>query len=582
MMRSIRGVRGAAAVVLLSMWGVWGSVCQVEAATFVVSTVNDSGANSLRQAVADANGNADPDNSIYFSGALSGTITLTSGELLITKSLAVIGPGPDVLTLSGNNASRVFHVEGTDFTITLRGLTIRNGKGYDNGQSKYDVGGGIYIFGGGSHILLDNMVIENNVSGAGGGIYASGSYITMKDSTVRNNQVVSNSLVNSEGGGINFNGSNATITGSAIYGNTCDDQGGGGIRAWGGNLLITDSTISGNTAVSSFGGGIYAYNETVTLANVTMAYNQALSMGAGLYPGSNNGTHSTSITNSIFSHNTLSGSSELNCSFSLVVPISGGGNIDSGNTCGLVGAADHQNTDPSLGALGDNGGPTFYHGIIAGSQAVDAGVAAGALSVDQRGWPRPAGAAVDSGAVEYMESRVLTLNKTGSTGTGRVMSAPGGLDCGITCAGDASPFPLNGTVSLSAVPAGASIFSGWSGTGCGDLMTMTADRTCTASFTLCNGDPVQADPAVGSANNVSISAAYGAGMLQTQQIMVTASNRIEDLNLNRTVDLQLRGGYNCSFQNPPSGYTYVSGKVTISNSPGQTLGSVTMDRIIIL
>ena len=55
------------------------------------------------------------------------TITLTSGELTISKSLDIEGPGANNLTISGNNASRVFEI-GNGATVTLANLTIANGK----------------------------------------------------------------------------------------------------------------------------------------------------------------------------------------------------------------------------------------------------------------------------------------------------------------------------------------------------------------------------------------------------------------------------------------------------------------------
>jgi len=78
-----------------------------QAATITVMNTNDSGAGSLRQALLDA-ANAD---TITFDSSLNGqTITLTSGELLVDKSVTINGPGSDNLTVDGNHSSRVFHV----------------------------------------------------------------------------------------------------------------------------------------------------------------------------------------------------------------------------------------------------------------------------------------------------------------------------------------------------------------------------------------------------------------------------------------------------------------------------------------
>ena len=76
----------------------------------VVTTNADSGAGSLRQAIIDAC----PGSTITFDTAgvfaTPQTITLTTGELVIDKSLTIDGPGASQLTVSGNNASRVFYM----------------------------------------------------------------------------------------------------------------------------------------------------------------------------------------------------------------------------------------------------------------------------------------------------------------------------------------------------------------------------------------------------------------------------------------------------------------------------------------
>src|SRR5258708_34647655 len=95
--------------------------------TVTVRNNLDSGAGSLRAEIAAAH-NGD---TIVFAPSLDGqTITLTSGELLIRKNLTIAGPGASELTVSGNNASRVFELSSqTKPQVTLSGLTISNGDG---------------------------------------------------------------------------------------------------------------------------------------------------------------------------------------------------------------------------------------------------------------------------------------------------------------------------------------------------------------------------------------------------------------------------------------------------------------------
>ena len=75
--------------------------------TLTVTNTNDSGAGSLRQAIADA-GRGDTIN--FNLSNCPCLITLTSGELVIGKDLTIIGPGANLLTISGNNASRIFFI----------------------------------------------------------------------------------------------------------------------------------------------------------------------------------------------------------------------------------------------------------------------------------------------------------------------------------------------------------------------------------------------------------------------------------------------------------------------------------------
>src|SRR3954447_24114469 len=73
--------------------------------TLTVTNNHDGGAGSLRAAIKAANSG----DTIVFAPSLDGqTITLTSGELAISKSLDIEGPGADKLAVSGNNAVRVF------------------------------------------------------------------------------------------------------------------------------------------------------------------------------------------------------------------------------------------------------------------------------------------------------------------------------------------------------------------------------------------------------------------------------------------------------------------------------------------
>src|SRR5215469_13267846 len=83
--------------------------------TLTVSNTNDSGSGSLRAAVAQANADGGGD-AIVFSSLFDTpqTITLTGGQLELTGTKAgttITGPGANLLSVSGNNASRVFLID---------------------------------------------------------------------------------------------------------------------------------------------------------------------------------------------------------------------------------------------------------------------------------------------------------------------------------------------------------------------------------------------------------------------------------------------------------------------------------------
>src|SRR5262245_19916577 len=81
---------------------------RLTASTFVVENPTDSGPGSLRQAVLDANGPARTERITFAPAAQHGTLALTGGQLDVTDDLTVDGPGANRLTVSGENANRVF------------------------------------------------------------------------------------------------------------------------------------------------------------------------------------------------------------------------------------------------------------------------------------------------------------------------------------------------------------------------------------------------------------------------------------------------------------------------------------------
>ena len=116
--------------------------------TLTVLNTLDKGAGSLRDTIT----NAKSGDTIVFAPSLDGqTITLTSDQLTINKSLDIEGPGASLLAISGNDANRVFDVSEGNI-VTIAGLAITHGWAGGNG------GGG--ILNAGSALLLGNDVLS--------------------------------------------------------------------------------------------------------------------------------------------------------------------------------------------------------------------------------------------------------------------------------------------------------------------------------------------------------------------------------------------------------------------------------------
>ena len=110
------------------------------ATTITVANLDDSGAGSLRQAIADAS----PGDIIDFDPSiLPGTILLTTGELSISTDLTIDGPSADDLAIDGNDDSRVFNITGG--IVNISGVTIQNGNTDLDGAGLRNDGGTVSL-----------------------------------------------------------------------------------------------------------------------------------------------------------------------------------------------------------------------------------------------------------------------------------------------------------------------------------------------------------------------------------------------------------------------------------------------------
>jgi predicted outer membrane repeat protein len=366
-----RQIRISVSALALFMGLAWNA----QATNFAVSSLNDSGAGSLREAINSANANGEAD-TITFN--VSGTITLSSVLPTISSEMTMDGNGQNI-TLSGGNAAPVMSVAGAG-ALTLQYITVANGRSLSGS-------GGITNNGG---LSVRNCNFLNNVSEAGGGIANFSGTLTISDSTFSDNSA-------QVGGGGVYSATTKTvkITGSTFLHNS--STGGGALRlARNGEASVSNSTFSSNTATGT--GGAIQNGTTLTLTNTTITGNSGASGNGGGVITEDSAT--LNVGNTIIANNS-GGDCKNNGTIHATAV-----NLVKDGSCAIQGAL---SGDPSLGPLADNGGPTQTHALLAGSLAIDAGndtiCAADPVNHrDQRREIRPSGSHCDLGAFELQQA----------------------------------------------------------------------------------------------------------------------------------------------------------------------------------
>lgn len=293
---------------------------------------------SLREALTASNGSATVDDVVVIPA--NPAPYLVNYEMLtlpVTDEVEIRGDGADRSIVEGDGKAVIFSVGSPG--VVVSGITIRKGAG---------------AFQNNGNLTLRGVSVENNKrEGAGGGIQNNGSL-----------------LVESSFFGFN---STAGISGGAIQAN--------------GSVTVVNSTFTRNSSNAS---SAILGNGAVTISSSTIAFNESGSTTAPAV-----GAKPLTVRDSVFSANTnLAG--VLSCG-SIEPIVSLGGNVADDASCGTT-ATDRPNVNPLLGSLALHGGPTQLYDLLPGSPAIDAAGQCPAL--DQRGAPRPQGAACDSGAYE--------------------------------------------------------------------------------------------------------------------------------------------------------------------------------------
>jgi hypothetical protein len=361
----------------------------------------------LRQALLDSH---DGD-TIDFDPSLKGqTISLTSAELVINKSITISGLGPNFLAVSrAQNAPafRIFNLM-PGRSVIIQDLTISNGL-----ASQFGCGGGI-LDEGSSLSLINCTVSGNSTDGTGGGICAdANATLTIESSTLSGN------YAGDYGGGLANNGT-LTINNSTLSDNRGEFAAGAILNGFDGDasLTVSNSTLSGNTT-QLHGGGIFNGGQS-TISNSTLSGNSGATAGAIV-----NRLATLDIKSTILNRGELG----PNISNDSGTVTSHGYNLSSDDGGGVLNAAGDQiNTNPLLGPLQNNGGPTFTHQLLPGSPAIDAGDPnfTPPPFFDQRGpgFDRVVNGCIDKGSFELQTATTPTPTPT-STPTPSLGLSPG-------------------------------------------------------------------------------------------------------------------------------------------------------------
>ena len=365
-----------------------------------VTSTGDNGPGSLRQALLDAS----PGEVIDF--AVSGTIGLTSGELVIALDVTLSGPGAGVLTIDGGGA-RVFRVP-AGVEASFAGLTIRGGEAAGGGGGE---GGGIHNLG---TLTVIACSFEGNVARGGIG------------------------LAGADGG---FGGGGGNGGDGITFGGTGGDGGNGGSERQGataaidngGTLTLTHATVARNSLTAGsagsegFGGDGGTGGGTGGLPGVDGMPGTSASLRAANLATTNIATLDRTILASPAVGNNCEGafsSAGHNLAFS-----PGDATCDAS----LDQSTDLPGVDPDLEPLALNPPGTTPTAALGPASGATDSIPAPACTVatDQRGVPRPQGAGCDIGAFEVEQPGLI--------------ASPPSLDFGGVVVGQSS-VPLTVTV----------------------------------------------------------------------------------------------------------------------------------------
>lgn len=334
-----------------------------------------------------------------------------------------------------------------DVLVVSNTATGGNGSVFSGPWIKSGAGLGGAIFNEGGSVFINRSEFKGNIARAGtgqrgsgaaeasgGAIYNTG-ILHVRDSAFSQNAALGGGGSSQNGSG---NGGAVYNSGTAYINNTTFQQnvaqgghgaafGGGGYPGADGNggaiynaniMSVTNCTVvlnraqAGDRALApiggdtniyggvAYGGAIYGRGQ-LFLMNVTIASNIVAQGVHSPPPQGANLAGTLSLRNSLVAYGVAwTNGSAVSWPNAWGTVFDGGFNISSDGSCDFNSGSSFNFTDPRLGPLADNGGPTLTMRPRPESPAIDFGTADGAPPFDQRGARRPSGSGVDMGAYE--------------------------------------------------------------------------------------------------------------------------------------------------------------------------------------
>ena len=293
--------------------------------TSLADSLNAGKGVTLRDAIQAANtdtrvdgsvaGQAGVQNVIDFQAGLTGTISLSLGQMTISSTMKIDGLGAAHTIIDAQHNSKIFNITSSAGDVTLDNLAIENGKTTDVGISLHGTGegGAIVSLSTGTLTVTNSILSGNSTTGnsaPGGAIYsgANGGSLVVTNTTLTGNATAGNS---SPGGAIFCLGpmtvTNCTLSGNTTgNGNTGVSSYGGAIDSANGATVLTNCTLSGNSTVAhNAGGGAIDANGELVLTNCTLSGN--FTSGANSAGGAIGSNGNLLVTNSTLSGNATAG-----------------------------------------------------------------------------------------------------------------------------------------------------------------------------------------------------------------------------------------------------------------------------------